>query len=235
MLRFCVASGWREDNPAAQWDRSAVKERRDPFVLMPREHIEAMVEAAPGNFAHLIRFAEATGMREEEIASLEWSQIRGRTIDLTRTKTNRARAVPLNDRALSILGDLPRHLRCPYVFWHEARDENEEPTRYHNVSSRFGAIRARVNRDRAKQNEDLREGEKLSLISFRFHDLRHLFAIDFLREGRGSIYQLQKILGHTSVKTTEGYLDHLTPDEAEAAKSSFGHPAHNPAQTAETR
>ncbi|HVY57716.1 MAG TPA: site-specific integrase [Xanthobacteraceae bacterium] len=47
---------------------------------------------------------------------------------------------------------------------------------------------------------------------FRFHNLRHRHAVDWLKSGR-SIYELQHRLGHTSVKTTEIYLDHLTPEE----------------------
>jgi integrase/recombinase XerD len=36
-----------------------------------------------------------------------------------------------------------------------------------------------------------------------------------------SIYDLSKHLGHTSVKTTEIYLDFLTPAEAEQAKDGM--------------
>jgi integrase/recombinase XerD len=58
---------------------------------------------------------------------------------------------------------------------------------------------------------------KQPFCRFRFHDLRHLFAVDTLRNRRASLYELQQILGHTSVKTTEIYLDHLTPEEKQAA------------------
>ena len=34
-----------------------------------------------------------------------------------------------------------------------------------------------------------------AFMSFRFHDLRHWFAVDYQRRG-GNIYTLQKILGH---------------------------------------
>ncbi|HKR92239.1 MAG TPA: site-specific integrase [Novosphingobium sp.] len=56
-------------------------------------------------------------------------------------------------------------------------------------------------------------------VRFRFHDLRHLFAVRFLQNG-GSIYALQGIMGRTSVKTTEIYLAHLTPDQQ--LKSKMG-------------
>ncbi len=55
-----------------------------------------------------------------------------------------------------------------------------------------------------------------SKIPFRFHDLRHKYAIDYLKTG-GKIYTLQKLLGHASIKTTELYLTYLTPEEAKAA------------------
>jgi integrase/recombinase XerD len=48
---------------------------------------------------------------------------------------------------------------------------------------------------------------------FRVHDLRHGFAIRALREGMG-IYELSRHLGHTSVSTTEIYLNHVTNEQA---------------------
>jgi integrase/recombinase XerD len=42
-----------------------------------------------------------------------------------------------------------------------------------------------------------------------------------LRSGR-SLYDLQKRLGHTSIKTTEVYLAFLTPEEERRAKEGTG-------------
>lgn len=63
-----------------------------------------------------------------------------------------------------------------------------------------------------KAQKDERE-----FTGFRFHDLRHWFAVEWLKAGR-SIYDLQKHLGHTSVSTTEIYLEFLTVDEVEKVK-----------------
>ena len=42
-------------------------------------------------------------------------------------------------------------------------------------------------------------------MSFRFHDLRHWFAVDYQRRG-GNIYTLQKILGHgMNKRSTRGH------------------------------
>lgn len=124
-----------------------------------------------------------------------------RTIMLTRTKTDSARAIPLEGPLLSdALGTLvgtPRHATSSLVFWHG------DGGAYLNFSANFRAWRERNG------------------VRFRFHDLRHFFAVSYLREG-GYIYALQGILGHASIKTTEGYLQYLTPEQKQRAMRTAG-------------
>lgn len=47
-------------------------------------------------------------------------------------------------------------------------------------------------------------------VDVRIHDLRHSFALFLVNAGR-SLYEVQKILGHTQVKTTQRYA-HLSQD-----------------------
>ena len=47
------------------------------------------------------------------------------------------------------------------------------------------------------------------------HTLRHSFAVGYLRAG-GNLFYLSKILGHTSVKTTERYLQSLQAQDLQA-------------------
>ncbi len=218
VLRACIAWGWREDNPARDFERSIIRERRDPIILPTEEEIAAIVGEAPRMFGLLIRFIEQTGLREKEATGLERQSvdIPNRRLTLTRTKTNRPRVVPLDDKitsqAVGTYAGTVTHISSPYVFWHD----DGEP--YLFASSQFGAIRRRINAARRK--------EKLPEISFSLHDLRHKFAVDYLRAG-GGIYTLQKILGHSSIKTTEIYLDYLTPDERQQTMNA---PAQMPAQ-----
>ena len=203
-----VHEGTIDDNPALAWDRRRIPERRDPIVLPASADVAAVVALAPGNFARIIQAARETGMRQEEVAGLTRGQIdrKRRAIQLTRTKSRKARAVPLSDAAYGTITGTPAYMGSEYVFWHG------EGERYANVSSRFRVIVKRAEAAASKNGRTFKP--------FRFHDLRHLFAVEYLRGG-GGIYKLQQTLGHSSVKTTEVYLQYLTPEEAARAKEAM--------------
>lgn len=176
-----------------------MRERRDPIVLPAAADIERVITRAPGALAHLIRAAWLTGCRQDELVALERRRVDwGRSQMTVIGKGNKLRVVPLSPAALSCLRSVPVHLTSSWLFHHDG-----EP--YRNVASRF----AELVRSCQKTAQSFRR--------FRFHDLRHAFAVDYLKSG-GSIYRLQAILGHRSVKTTEIYLAYLTPEEAERSK-----------------
>lgn len=212
VLEFACAEEWRQGNPALE-RLKRMKERRDPIVLPADADIERVARRAPGNLAAVIRFALATGCRQEEIVSAQWSQIRGSEFSIV-GKGSKRRTITLSPEALAVLASIPRRLRCQWVFWHE--DKNGEPARYANVAARFVAIVGSA-RDSAQR-------EKAEFRPFRFHDLRHRFAVDRLRDG-WSLYAVQRHLGHSSVKTTEIYIAHLTPDQEASARGVAQNPA----------
>lgn len=214
VLGHCVDEGWIEENPARMMDRSRFKERRLPIVL-PRPGSVAQVFAEATRFTDIAELSLETGMRQEECAGLEHDRIdrKRMSASLEDTKGNVVREVPLTAKALGIIDRQPRHFKTKWAFWHG----NGE--RYCNVDSSFYALTKRMARKAAQAGSEFRR--------FRFHDLRHLFAVTFLREGRGTIYALQQVLGHKSIKTTEEYLRFLTPEEQLAAKHGV---AQNPAQ-----
>lgn len=202
---FASAIGWGvcEHNPALEYDRSLVRERRDPIALPTAEEVQKAA-TAPSTFGRLIAFASQTGMRQGEILGLTWRQIelnRG-VITLDRTKTDSPRAIPLQGpmlaEAVGTLNGTARHPTSPLVFYHG------EGQPYRNFAAQFRAWRRRQD------------------VAFRFHDLRHYFAVMYLRGG-GYIYDLQGILGHASIKTTEGYLRYLTPAEKQRAMHPTAH------------
>lgn len=206
VLRAAVHEGWIEDNPARAFDRTAIRERRDPIILPADHEVEALIERLDRTrpetvrtLGALVRTLELTGMRLEEAAGLQWRQVdlhRG-AITLERTKGRRLRTVTLTAQATAQLRAIPRRLGCPWVFW------RGDGVRY-SPKSISGTIMV------ARRSLGL---------TWRTHDLRHLYAVRYLRNG-GSIYRLQQELGHVTIRTTEDYLRFLTPEEAERARLS---------------
>jgi integrase len=68
--------------------------------------------------------------------------------------------------------------------------------------------------------------DRCGLPQIRVHDLRHTYAAFYLMSG-GSLYDLQKNLGHHSVAFTEKVYGHLTADHRirEAGRVSYPAPA----------
>jgi len=203
VLSFAEDEEWVGTNVAlARMKR--VKERREPIVLPDLQHIQMVVDIAPGNLARMTRVALLTGCRQAELSTLERRHIDHDRRQLTiKGKGSKVRTLSLSDEAYEVIRTMPVNMRGRAVFWHG------DGSPYLNVSSRFSQLVKVAQRVAQRKRTDFRP--------FRFHDLRHRFAVDYLKAG-GSIYILQQHLGHSSVKTTEMYLAYLTPEEAMAAK-----------------
>lgn len=210
VLRHAADEEWMDDvNPTlAVRSKKTMKERRDPITLPRDEEIAAMIAASPDRFGDAIEMARETGMRQDEIFGLTWKQVSGGEITIT-GKRNKRRVIPLTRKARRIIDRQPQKLNCQWVFRHSGGE------RWSSPSARFGDIQRRVAKKAQKAAQPY-EG-------FRFHDLRHLFAVEFLRAKRGTLYDLQMLLGHDSVTTTEIYLEHLTPDQRLAAIHGKAH------------
>lgn len=145
-----------------------------------------------------------TGARKREVLDSKWEDF-----DLVRrqwripvTKTGRPRHVPLSDGVLQLLAAVPHDNDCAWVF---PNPKTHRP--YVSFFCSWDTARTRA-----------------GLADVRIHDLRHSFASFLVNAGR-SLYEVQKILGHTQVKTTQRYA-HLSQDTlidaANAAMNAMG-------------
>ena len=201
VLEYAEALGWREGNPTLS-KRKLLRERREPICLPQSEDITTILSGTTPRFASLIKAALLTGCRQEELTSLTWKQFQPKTGTLEVIgKGNKRRTIKLSEEA-------SRHIsRTVPVLGSELIFCTPQGTKWSSPASYFVKIRDRV----AKANPGFRP--------FRFHDLRHLWAVEALRGGMG-LYAMSKHLGHTSVSVTERvYLAFLTPEEAETAKA----------------
>lgn len=214
VLEYAIDQEWMDEdtNPAlARLKR--LSERRDPIVLPDQADIDRVIKAAPPALKPLIVAALKTGCRISELATAERSGLDHARRQLTvRGKGNKTRVIDLDyDDGYEALRAIPPRLGCRWLFWHGAG----EPFRA--ASKHFSELVRWVYGEAQKEAQAAGQAEP-SFRRFRFHDLRHLHAVRWLKSG-GSIYELQQRLGHTSIRATEIYLAHLTPEEAKRAKS----------------
>lgn len=150
-----------------------------------------------------------TGARKREVLDSRWGDfdLEKRSWRIPICKTGQARHVPLSDGALRVL-ELARHdlitakLAITNQAWVFPNLRTGKP--YVSFFTAWDTARKRA-----------------GLPAVRVHDLRHSFASFLINTGR-SLYEVQKILGHTQVKTTQRYA-HLTQETLIDAVNSAAH------------
>jgi integrase len=149
----------------------------------------------------LILFAVATGMRRAEVLNCQWRNLDlGRRVvhiqstPSFRVKCGKRRTVPLCEVVVQMLAKRAWSSGEEYVF-----SLNGQKLSPWFVTHRF------------------KKYVQLSGLNGRlhFHSLRHTFASWLVKDGV-SIYEVQKLLGHSSVSTTEIY-SHLIASELHCA------------------
>lgn len=126
-----------------------------------------------------------TGMRLGEILAIRVKDIiwhPNPMVFVPNSKTHRSRYVPLHGKAIEIMAD-----------------RLDRPSESHAIEGLSGqTIIALMKKITAKAQ----------VANFTFHCLRHSFAAHLLQKGV-PIYIVSKMLGHSSVKTTEDHYGHL--------------------------
>jgi integrase/recombinase XerD len=203
VLEYAAGQGWTEANPALVVAKS-IAERRDPIALPEEASIRLLLARSNELWRGFIVAARLTGLRQDELCGIRRRDFDpvALTLYVPKAKGNRPRTIDLTRSAADVLAIQPPSAKTDRIF-HYA----DAPIG--NPSERFRHLVERA------QKAAQREG--VEFAPFRFHDLRHLYAVEYLRAG-GSIYRLQQQLGHSSITTTEGYLRFLTPEQRDEAK-----------------
>lgn len=131
-----------------------------------------------------------TGARKREVLDARWEDfdLIRRQWRIPKTKTGRPRHVPLSDGVIRLLAAVPHDEESGWVF---PNPKTGKP--YVSVFYSWNTAR-----------------KLAGLKDVRIHDLRHSFASFLVNAGR-SLYEVQRILGHTQVKTTQRYA-HLSQE-----------------------
>jgi integrase len=150
----------------------------------------AVCESENTMLRYIVPMLILTGARKREVLDAKWEDfdLERRLWRIPTTKLGKPRYVPLSEGVLNLLAAIPRHPKSNVVF---ANPKTGKPYVTFFVSWNTARTKAR-------------------LSDVRVHDLRHSFASLLINSGR-SLYEVQKLLGHTQIKTTQRYA-HLSPE-----------------------
>ncbi len=133
---------------------------------------------------HAFGFSSMTGLRLGDVRGLKWSNIiadrANPSVTVLQNKTQKPVSIPLNDVALSLLPERPTDGDDELVF--------HLPKKPDNVAKYIRRITART------------EIQK----DFTYHTSRHTTATLAITAG-AELYSVSKILGHSSIKSTQVY------------------------------
>ncbi len=194
---FYTALRWEliEKNPFRQVKLCELTERTPVFLTV--KDFQTLLRTVTDDWLHdMIVVAAMTGMRRAELINLRWSDvdfsrnvIRIESHGEFRTKRGRKRFIPMHEEVVRVLRRQPGESAGQYVFLVDGK-----PLSKHRVSMKFKRSIRKAGLDDA----------------IHWHSLRHSFA-SWLVQRSVSLYEVQKLLGHTSIRVTEIY-SHLLPD-----------------------
>ncbi|MFH0990277.1 MAG: tyrosine-type recombinase/integrase [bacterium] len=146
----------------------------------------------------VVLFATLTGLRRGEIINLRWSDVDLPRKVITvqsnptfRTKQGKRRVIPLSETAIYLL-----HSKCSKVYGEYVFLLNGQKISEDWLTHAF---------------KDAVISAKLIDKRLHFHSLRHTFATWLVQDGV-PIYEIQKLLGHSSIAVTQIY-SHLAASE----------------------
>ncbi len=141
----------------------------------------------------IVIFALNTGMRQDEILSLEWpnADLFRKTVLVVKSKNGEKRTIPMNQKVFELL---------------KAKARTKKADAKNVFASEAGTKILRRNLMRAFYNAM----DRAKIEDFKFHDLRHIFATRLAQSGI-DLYMISKLLGHKDIKMTQRYSHHC-PD-----------------------
>ena len=198
MFNKAVAWNALAQNPAKSVKK--LKEARGKIRFLSKDEVRTLLQAAESRVQPLIEVLLHTGLRRDEVIHLTWADVdlKNRVLSVQskdgwHPKDYETRHIPMTVRLVQVLDGVPRN-GDSYIF----RNREGKPLDPGVLTHDF----TKLIRQAGIKNASL-------------HTLRHTFASHLIMSG-ADLYTVQKLLGHSSIKTTEIYA-HLAPDYLRSA------------------
>ena len=192
---FSLANKWEiptiKSNPTEGIPLMKEDNKRERYLSSEEAQIlyEELKQSDNKMLQYIVPMLILTGARKREVLDARWEDFdfERKSWRIHTTKLGRPRHVPLSNGVLSLLESIPR-FDCDWVL---PNPKTLKP--YVQIFYSWDTARKAV-----------------GLSDVRMHDLRHSFASFLVNSGR-TLYEVQRLLGHTQIKTTQRYA-HLSPD-----------------------
>lgn len=194
LTAWCVKVGYLEADPLDKIERLTEEEwvgERPEEEVIDRIFSHLRADVLP-----LFEFIRETGCRREEALALRHRHVdlERRVVLFARTKSGKARQVPLTQAAIAAIRTLPKHPRSDFVFYNP-----ESGSRWSDCRKPWLAAR-----------------ETAGAPRMRVHDLRHAYAIK-LAEAGVPLHFVAEVLGHSSVDFCRKQYAKFSPESASKA------------------
>lgn len=181
---------WCKDNPVSKVSREKINNFIERWVTDEEE--EALLKVSRKWLQELIIFAINTGLRQNEMLSLQWPQIDlfRKTMTILEQKNEGKDILPLNKKAMEVLKSRAkvRQINTKLVFC----TSKGTPISARNLLRVFYTAT-----------------KKAGIESLRWHDLRHTFATRLVR-GEVDIYTIQRLGRWKDISMVKRYAHHST-------------------------
>lgn len=185
---------WQKSN----FSLAYLREEQKILPTYSPEHLKRLIDFKPKTFSearlHTIFLTLVDcGCRVDEVLKLRWSDC------------------DFENMLLVVLGKGNKERKVPFSF-----ELRKALWRYRQKNS-FDLVFPTQNGGRQNRHNVLRDFKLLCkrlgipLLPRSIHALRHTFAVNYLRQG-GSVFHLQKALGHSSLEMSRRYANLLTED-----------------------
>ncbi len=190
--------------------------------------VTELIKAAEPRWQTMLFVGVRSGLRIGELRGLQWGDVDfarrvinvnrtdpgRRTMEATAPKSNRFRPVPMTNETHQLLEAMrPMDAKSAHWIW---------PA----LLKRSGETRSRARSEKGCWHAVERAARKAGMTGVAWHTLRHTYASHLVMRGV-PIRNVQKWLGHASVKETEKYA-HLYPDHGYADASLLDTPLATP-------
>jgi integrase len=199
LFNFGVERGWTSDNPAVLLKSFPVDKKKK--YIPPKADILKILKIAKGVDRAYLMLIIHTLARVREINYLKWEDVHEGYLTLWTRKSRNSnlvpRDIPLNKVLKGVLKKIPK--KGAYVF---INPRTKNPYDYRD---KFLATLCR----------------KAEVKPFTYHNLRH-FGASMLASNGAGLGDIQGILGHSQVSTTDGYIQSLRTGMVDAMKKMEG-------------